>query len=358
MIDDLQTKFKESQIPIQFLETEDKAKVAIVFERINRRGVDLDTFQLLGAWTWSEEFDLQSYFEELQDELEPFGFKSVGEDVDLLLRCAAGIISRNASAKSLIELNGNLVRNRFEEVRNGLKGAIDFLKSNLRIEKLENLPYGTLLVPLSSFFAISGNQQFLYTDEQRLSLLRWFWKTSFSKRYGAGTSRNINKDIEEIIKLKNNESNVLADFRLDITPDFYLRNQFRIDSVSTKTFVLQLAQNNPRSFVSGSPITLGNVLSNYNRNEFHHIFPKAFLKSLSKTDAQINCLANFCFLSKSDNNFIGGDRPSLYKKKLPTNITEILDSTFSSDTIFLDNYENYLNERATNLWKNASQLTT
>jgi hypothetical protein len=356
-IDALQTKFKEAQIPIQFLETEDKAKVAIVFERINRRGVELDTFQLLGAWTWSEEFDLQSFFYDLQEELEPFGFKSVGEDVDLLLRCAAGIISGNASAKSLIELNGALVRTRFDEVKNGLKGALDFLKSNLKIEKLDNIPFGTLLIPLSVFFAISGTQQFNYSDGQRQILLKWFWKSSFSKRYGAGTLRNINKDIEEIKKLKSNEPSSLADFNFDLTTDFYINNQFRRDSISTKTFILQLAQNNPRSFISGSPISLRDVLSNYNRNEFHHIFPKAFLKGIGIPDSKINSLANFCFMSKSDNNRISGDKPSIYKTKLGTNVNDILSSTFSSDTLFLDDYDKFLNERATNLWKNGLNLT-
>ena len=58
-IDELQAIFKEAKIPYQTLETDNKAKVAIVFERINRKGVPLDIFQLLTAWTWSEDFVLQ-----------------------------------------------------------------------------------------------------------------------------------------------------------------------------------------------------------------------------------------------------------------------------------------------------------
>ena len=46
-IDQLQTKIKEARIPVQILETEDRAKVAIVFERINRKGVELDTSQYM-----------------------------------------------------------------------------------------------------------------------------------------------------------------------------------------------------------------------------------------------------------------------------------------------------------------------
>lgn len=356
IIDELQTKFKEARIPIQFLETEDKAKVAIVFERINRKGVELDTFQLLNAWTWSETFELQKYFEELQDELEPFGFKGAGEDVDLILRCAAGIISKNASAKSLIELNGNEVRNRFQEITNGLKGSIDFLHSNLKVEKLSNLPYNVLLIPLSAFFAVPGDSQFVYTDNQRKSLIKWFWKASFSKRFSAGVLRNLNKDIEEAVKLRNNQVNTLVDFKVEITKDFYKDNQFKIGAVNSKTLVLQLAQKSPRSFISGSPVVLRNVLQDYNRNEFHHIYPKAYLTSQRIDNREINCLANFCFMSKADNNQLGGVAPSIYKAKMAANTDEVLKSAFTSDIIFLDNFKNFIDDRATNLWRNANDL--
>jgi len=44
-IDDLQSKIKEALIPIELLRTDDRAKVAIVFERINHQGVPLDTLR-------------------------------------------------------------------------------------------------------------------------------------------------------------------------------------------------------------------------------------------------------------------------------------------------------------------------
>lgn len=149
--------FKEARIPIQMLSTDDRTTVAIVFERVNRQGVELDTLQLLSAWTWSEEFDLQRKFEDLAAELEPFGFKDVGQDKDLLLRCCAAVLAEDATTETLINLNGAVLRDRFQEVINGLKGAIDFLRDNLNIYSLENLPYAGFLVPLCVFFAVPGN---------------------------------------------------------------------------------------------------------------------------------------------------------------------------------------------------------
>jgi uncharacterized protein with ParB-like and HNH nuclease domain len=64
-LDKVQSVFKEARISVEQLQTEDRKTVAIVFARVNTRKVDLNTVQLLSAWTWSEEFDLQNKFEEL-----------------------------------------------------------------------------------------------------------------------------------------------------------------------------------------------------------------------------------------------------------------------------------------------------
>ena len=62
-IDELVEIFAKARIPIERFETEERKDVATVFERINRRKVDLDTFDLLSVWNWSEEFDLQEKFQ-------------------------------------------------------------------------------------------------------------------------------------------------------------------------------------------------------------------------------------------------------------------------------------------------------
>ncbi len=274
-IDGLQARFKEVRIPVQTFSIEDRATVAIVFERVNRKGVELDTLQLLSAWTWSDEFDLQQEFKNLSSELQPFGFADVGEDTNLLLRCCAAVLKGDASPDTLVELEGARVRERFPDTVNGIKGAIDFLRRNLRVESVNNLPFLPLLVPLSVFFAVPGDQTVQVTDAQRAQLVRWFWRSCFSRRYSSGVLRNLNADIAEMDKLKSGRESRLDDFNVAIEQSFFTENVFRIDSVNTKTFVLMLANKNPLSFTSGQPINLANVLRDYNRNEFHHLYPRA-----------------------------------------------------------------------------------
>lgn len=356
-VDLMQTKFKEAIIPVQRITTDDRTTVAIVFERVNQRGFPLDTLQLLTAWTWSQDFDLQRQFDDLTADLEPFGFKDVGEEKNLLLRCCSAVLALNASTATLINLNGSLVRNRFSEVVSGIKGAIDFLRTNLQIYSLDNMPYIYLLVPLSVFFAAPGNEQVKVTDVQRRQILGWFWRVCFTKRYNSQPLKTMQADIESIIKLRNGEPSDLGQFSYTpLTPDAFRGELFRINNVTTKTFILLLAQKAPRSFVSGAPITLQEVLRDYNRNEFHHLCPRAFLKAQGDIAYDPNCLANFCFMSRADNNVLRGDAPSIYRSKMPTSVEEILRHALCPISLFGDDYTAFIDERSRLLADAASEV--
>jgi hypothetical protein len=355
-IDEMQARFKESRIPYQQLTTEDRARVAIVFERINRMGVPLDTLQLLTAWTWSEEFDLQREFEELREELSPFGFAGVGEDANLLLRCCSAVLSRDASPDTLVNLRGADVRDRFREIVNGVKGAIDFLRTNLRVETIANLPFSTILVPLCVFFAVPGAQFVQMSSDQRARIVRWFWRACFSRRFSSGVLRNLKEDIAAMAALKLGQPNTLGDFPVLVTKDFFKSMPFRVNAVNTKTYVLLLAQRSPLSFVSGQPVALAQVLKEYNRSEFHHLYPRAHLAAIGIPAKDQNVLANFCFLSKVDNTALGGVAPSAYRTRMPKNTDEVLGHAHCPPSLFADDYTVFLDERAQLLEEEANRL--
>lgn len=345
-IDSVQSKFKEAVVPTQEIVTDDRAKVAIVFERVNRLGVELDVFQLLTAWTWSEDFDLQQRFKDLNEELRPHGFGEVADDTNLLLRCCSAIVAGDASPSAFVNLKGGDVRDRFSDIENGIRGAIDFLKKNLGVESLANLPYPSILVPLAVFFAGKSTK---LTDDRRDILVRWFWRSCFSRRYSAGVIRNLNRDIEEAAGLRLGTSRALADFAVHFDADFFML-PFSLGTVNTRTFILLLANEHPLSFVSGSPVSLSQVLQAYNRNEFHHLMPQAFLKDLGASPKQISPLANFAIISAADNKVLSGDSPSEYKKKMPAaKIDLILRRSLCPESLFEDHYEDFIEERCARL---------
>jgi hypothetical protein len=348
-LDALQEKFKEVSIPVQILKTEDRATVAIVFERVNRLGMKLDTLQLLSAWTWNEDFDLLDKFKDLKEDLEEFGFSEVGEDCDLILRCTAAILKKETTPESLLELSGQEIREAFPRVKNGIFGAIDFMKKQLKIVALRNLPYPALIIPLSVFFAEPDKKEVSYDSTVHNQLKKWFWRSCLTNRYNFQSKKIVVSDIKEVLKLKNGESNIFGEIDCEIGRDFFTENRFRFDNANTKTFILILSNNNPKSFISGSDIDLEKVLQKYNRTEFHHIYPKAYLKSLRFEDKYINCLANFCFLNASENKKISAKIPSVYVKMMPQKIEldKILERALCPPSTFNDNVNLFIEERVT-----------
>jgi len=225
-IDAMQARFKEARLPYQTFRTEDKSTVAVIFERINRQGVPLDTLQLLSAWTWSEEFQLQGQFADLIEALEEKGFDVGLLDENLLLRCAAAILVADPRPEAIVKLTGEQIRTRFDEVVNGVLGALDFLEMNFKIRRINNLPYQTTLVPLSVFFAVAGTKQVVTTDAQATTLRRWLWRVNFARRYSSGVIRHLEEDIKSMLQLKGGQQSTLGAFGVNIDPDFFLVNEF------------------------------------------------------------------------------------------------------------------------------------
>jgi hypothetical protein len=226
----------------------------------------------------------------------------------------------------------------------------------LHIASLDNLPYDNILVPLSVFFAGEPNKQKKITNTQRKEILRWFWLTCLSRKYNSQPVKSLREDVAEFAKLKNGELNKLTHPVAEITAEFFIHNTFRLNSVLSRTFILLLAQNGPRSLISGNKIDLMKALKDYNRNEFHHIYPRSFLKTLDFKLADESCLANICFLSRSDNNFISGDAPSKYRAKLSDDMSDIEGANFLPASTFSDNFDQFIKDRALLLADYAKQL--
>jgi hypothetical protein len=356
-VDKMRDRFQTVLIPAQVTKTEDRATVAIIFERVNRQGVELNTFQLLTAWTWSEDFQLQSSFDELAAEISEFGFEDIGSDTNLLLRCCSAILTGDASPTALMELNGEEVRKNFDLITNGIKYSIDYVKSHYKVAKLANLPYSTQIVPLSVFFAVQANKESSYTNEQSQQIDRWFWRSSFSRRYSSGVIRNLNTDIVGMVNLRGGKPSNLGNFDPDISESFFRFSDFGITSVNTKTFILMLAQQSPLSYLSGAPIDLQGKLKDANRTEFHHLMPRAFVKqNFPNFEYLVNSLANFAFLSRADNREIGGVAPSVYRLKMNGDIKEVLYRSFVPASLFNDDFLNFIEERTQLLAEKAYLL--
>lgn len=351
----VQQRFVTTLIPVQTFESEDRTSVAIVFERVNRLGVELNMFQLLTAWTWSEDFDLQQQFDTLSETFDDFGFGEVGSDNDLMLRCCSAILVGDPSPTALINVNGATVRAQFATVAKALELSVDFLRRNLLVRHLKFLPYQALLIPLAAYF--SQKQSSPMPDGDRQVILRWFWRTSFAHRYSGNPLRNVRSDVEEAIKLRNGDSSSLDQIKVTVGPEFFMDHAFRAANVASKCLILLLASERPKTFLSGEEVDLDKVLSEPNRKEYHHCFPRQYLIDSGTTNeaSQINRLANLAFISRVDNRTILAKAPSDYRKLMPTDVSEIQKHALLPDSLFTDDWDQFCQDRAELLSAAASK---
>jgi hypothetical protein len=79
----------------------------------------------------------------------------------------------------------------FDLVGAAIAAAIDFLSTEFKTQSLELLPHFQQVVPLSYFFSKVNTPIAVQVE----TLKKWFWKTSFSRRYSAQTNHITNSDV-------------------------------------------------------------------------------------------------------------------------------------------------------------------
>lgn len=321
LIDDVQSKFKEYKVQNQTFETQDRNEVAIVFERINRAGTELDLFELLAAWSWSDDFDLVEKFREMQIKIADHGYEELTDERDLQLRTCAAVITGETSPSKILDLQGEDIRGKFVEIEAGILGAIDFLKRELGVKHFKMLPFPGILVPLSTFFATSAADGVNYSDVQKRKIIEWFWRSVFTRRFSSDVSERQANDIREMTSLRGDENHTFRFPHFEIKFDFR-KARFSAGTANSKALILMLANRNPRSFLSGAKIESSKVLKKGSRHEFHHIFPRKHLEGVGIEQRDINCLANICFLTRADNNAIKAKAPAIYFDEMSVNSRE------------------------------------
>lgn len=77
-----------------------------------------------------------------------------------------------------------------------------------------------------------------------------------------------------------------------------------------------LAYEEPLDLVTGQRIDVGRALSWQNDKEFHHFFPRAFLRSRGVNNARANVCGNLVMLSSVSNIWVSDRPPSQYLQDL------------------------------------------
>ena len=301
--------FKDYEFPIVTIKERSNKEVCSIFQRINSSGTPLSPLELLSAWTWSDQFDLRREIAHLLDTLSDKGYEKI--DQTLLMRILASITCDSIDGDDLVDVDPSVLIDGMEKLKSSIFKAVDFLEGQLKIRNIVFLPFPIMLIPIVFFFSKIDQP----TAVQLNQLKKWFWQCSLDLKYKAGTNRLVLEDLEKIKKISDGAT-PFSDTKISISEKLF-KGTWRINSTAAKAALCLMAQLKPKSFLTGSEVDLGNVLSSYNSRQFHHIYPKAYLNSIGVSFHEANVIGNICFLSASENNAISDKNPEDYFKDIP-----------------------------------------
>lgn len=302
-------RFKDYEFPVVTIRERTNREVCSVFQRINSSGTPLSNIELLAAWTWSDQFDLRQEIASLLDTLADKGYEQIDET--LLMRMLASLTVDSIDSDDLVDVDPERLIQGVKTLKVAIFSTVDFLEGQLKVRSVVFLPFPIMLIPLTNFYARIPKP----SADQLLQLKKWFWHCALTQRYKAGTNRLVMADLEHIKAVEN--GGMPFDFATaSVTFDLFAK-AWRINSTAAKAALCLMAQCKPRSFLTGSEVDLGTVLSAYNAREFHHIYPKAYLAKQGKGFHEANVIANICFLSSADNKTISDTAPAKYFKRIP-----------------------------------------
>ena len=317
-------------------------EVTEIFVRVNSLGVtlrssDLALAQITAKWRGS----LQT-FSEYQDSVVAAGFTI---DLSALLRTLVALITGQAKFSTVNSLTVEQLQAGWKRTEKAFDFAVNFLKSNLRIDSLSLLSSPYLLTTLAYW---ADHNDYKISSEDAETFRRWFLNANAKARYAGSAETKLNQDLAEIRRGGGGEE-LLERLSNDVGRLYFTASELRGRNTSSgafKTLFMALRYDGAKDWASDlvvAPTHKGKA----SKIEYHHIFPKAYLEKV-RTDLdrqQINQIGNMAFIGAGTNKKISASAPSEYRDQFSPHHFDAQLIDFSDGKDQPDNYEAFIDRR-------------
>jgi hypothetical protein len=331
--------FQEYRVPVVTLKDLSVEEVCPIFERINSSGTKLSTYDLMVAATWNNEFDLNEEVDEIREALRPKGFEDI--DRNTVLKCLSAVklgTIKEMSLKTLRNSTKNEMKVLIDDTKASLLRTVDLLSTEFKIYGWDFLSYEALVVVTASIYA-----KINHLSPAQISRIRqWFWLASFSERYKVGGENFVSNDLKTVYEFVVNSVGAAGDFGTPPSEKEWMGLAFRSNVSRSRAYILALAAKRPYNLTNGANIDPAIALSTFNKKQFHHIYPRAYLRRL-KTTADDNLVINICMLSAAANNAVSDSDPRTYLPACAAALGERADAVFESNLLPLPSRFDYSN---------------
>jgi hypothetical protein len=313
------------------------------------RSSDLALAQITAKWRNSLEV-FQNYLKQCVDQ---------GFDIDLgiVLRNMIAFATGQSRFLTVSKIPIQTLQGAWRESCRGMDFAINFLKSNVNVDSSALLSSPYILVTLAYF---GHKRNYDISVEESIRLRFWVLIANAKGRYSRGSSETLLD--QDLLTLRAGGTEELIDRvrlqfgRLDIAPDELEGRNRR--SALFKTMFLAFRDAGAKDWRSNLVISMSHAGAQH-QLEFHHIFPKAALKS-GYTQREADDIANLAFIGGGTNRAISCKTPSEYLSAVMEKIgsSGLAKQSIPADEVLfeVDAYKAFLVERRKQIAKRLNEF--
>ena len=283
--------------------------VVDIFNRVNSGGTKLSKGDLALAKICA---DWPGARDAMKAKLETWETAGYFFNRDWLLRSVNTVLTGEAQFQHLHEKSAKEVEAALNRAARHIDSCLNHIGGRLGLDH-DRVFFGRFAVPVMARYLDQRESKKLgaMNEKERDKLLFWFVQAAMWGRFSGSTESVLDQDLAAV---EEGLDRLLGQLRLWQGSLRAESEHFTASSVGARFYpVLYMLtrMGEARDWGTGLPLK-ASMLGMMSRLEVHHIFPKSQLYKRDYPRAEVNALANFCFLTKDTNLVIGNRLPEAY----------------------------------------------
>ena len=286
--------------------------VVDIFNRVNSGGTklskgDLALAKICADWPEARAVMKQSLH----------GWQAAGFDfnLDWLLRNVNTVLTGEAKFQHLHDVEAADVQDGLKRALKRINEVLNLIGGRLGLDH-DRVLFGRFAIPVLVNYLERRNGHLGAKERDRM--LFWFVQAGMWGRFSGTTESHIDQDLEAVAELDGALDRLIAQLRLwhgglRVEPGHFAG--WSLGARFYPVLYMLTRVGAARDWGSGLPLK-ASLLGNMSRLEVHHIFPKSLLYKAGYVRAEVNAVANFCFLTKDTNLQISNRRPEDYFREV------------------------------------------
>jgi len=284
--------------------------VVDIFNKVNSGGTKLSKGDLALAKICAEWPDARDRMKENIKEWEANGYRF---NLDWQLRSVNTLLTGEAKFQYLHDRSAEEIENGLARAKKYIDTSLNMIASRLGLDH-DRVFFGRFGVPVMVRYLDKHKGHLNEVDRDKL--LFWFLESGMWGRFSSSTESVIDKDLEALEGEDGGLDKLLDQLRLwhgslHVEPENF--TGWSLGARFYPVLYLLTRMGDAKDLGSGLSLKAG-MLGKMSKLEVHHIFPKAQLykSGFNYSRAEVNALANFCFLTKDSNLVISDSKPEEY----------------------------------------------